>query len=223
MDWPDAPAPDSAARPGRRGRRSRLWVVPAQAPPPADESARLGGAAAADTIPGAHNGALFDWERQLPEWSCAESAAEAAAVPAQPAPDRSRRRPVHPDPEPARASRAPATALAAAVRVWSDRLTRRGRIVVGTAASVLATAALVALATAAATAGAAASGAAPESALREEPPSTVVVRDGDTLWDIAERVRPGDDPRSTVHRIVRVNGLGESELEPGQELEMPDF
>ncbi|WP_052809859.1 LysM peptidoglycan-binding domain-containing protein [Streptomonospora alba] len=219
MTWPDTPAPEG---PDRRRRRARLSVVPAQAPSAAAPARGSESASAATTaMPGAHNGALFDWAEQLPEWSRAAAAPRTAH----------RSRTAYPAPESAAAARAAVPAftaaaapvLTAAVQVWNDRLTRRGRMVVGAAASVLATAVLASLVMAATTGGASASGAPAESAIREEAPSTVVVRDGDTLWEIAERVRPADDPRSTVHEIVRENGLGESELEPGQELVMPDF
>ncbi|WP_207391331.1 LysM peptidoglycan-binding domain-containing protein [Streptomonospora litoralis] len=207
VPWADAP---DAAPLDRRARRSRLTVVPSDPPtpePPA-ESAPAGAAAvpAESAVPGAHDGALFDWARQIPEW---RSAAPAPAA---------RRRP----PQAAPRLRTSAAPRSAALELWHDRLTRRGRVVALTVATVLATGVLAGLFVAVATGGASASGAPTESALTEAP-STVVVRDGDTLWEIAQRVRPGDDPRSTVHEIVRVNSLSESELEPGQELVMPDF
>jgi LysM repeat protein len=50
---------------------------------------------------------------------------------------------------------------------------------------------------------------------------TYVVRPGDTLWSIAERLRPGEDPRPLVDAIQRANGVSAGELVPGQSLEIP--
>lgn len=35
---------------------------------------------------------------------------------------------------------------------------------------------------------------------------TYVVQPGDTLWDIAEKAKPGKDPRKMVGRLVKANG-----------------
>jgi nucleoid-associated protein YgaU len=48
-----------------------------------------------------------------------------------------------------------------------------------------------------------------------------VVRAGETLWSIAERVAPGEDPRVVVDRIVRVNRVDPGGLVPGQALVIP--
>lgn len=48
-----------------------------------------------------------------------------------------------------------------------------------------------------------------------------VVRSGDTLWSIAGRVAPGQDPRATVDSIARTNHLDPGALVPGQTLEIP--
>jgi len=50
----------------------------------------------------------------------------------------------------------------------------------------------------------------------------VVVRTGDTLWSIAERARPGTDPRATIAEIERVNAsVDPGGLVPGQSLVVP--
>jgi len=50
----------------------------------------------------------------------------------------------------------------------------------------------------------------------------VVVQAGDTLWDLAKAHGPaGVDPRRTVDRIRRVNGLTTARIHPGQELLIP--
>lgn len=50
----------------------------------------------------------------------------------------------------------------------------------------------------------------------------VVVRDGDTLWQIARRyAEPGADPRRLVEQIRAVNGLETAVLRPGQVLKVP--
>jgi len=48
-----------------------------------------------------------------------------------------------------------------------------------------------------------------------------VVRPGDSVWDIAERVSPGTDPRPLVDAIVEANRLDPSSLTPGQTLLIP--
>jgi nucleoid-associated protein YgaU len=49
----------------------------------------------------------------------------------------------------------------------------------------------------------------------------VVVRPGDTLWDIAMRFEPGSDPREVVARIVEANHLDGAQIAPGQPLTLP--
>jgi LysM domain len=53
------------------------------------------------------------------------------------------------------------------------------------------------------------------------PVQQVVVREGDTLWSIAVRVRPAEDPRATVEAIVSSNGVEAGSLVPGQSLAVP--
>jgi len=55
------------------------------------------------------------------------------------------------------------------------------------------------------------------------PPAVeIVVRAGDTLWDIAvEHSLPGSDPRRTVAEIVELNGLESSAIRPGDRLVLP--
>jgi LysM repeat protein len=88
------------------------------------------------------------------------------------------------------------------------RLTRRG-LVAAVATTVLL--ALVMLAVARMSAPHAAP--APAAA-----PGVVTVQSGDTLWSIAQRVAPGDDPRAVVARLEHVNHLGTLALRPGQTL-----
>lgn len=49
----------------------------------------------------------------------------------------------------------------------------------------------------------------------------VTVQPGDTLWAIAERVRPGADPRATIARIKDMNGLTSGAAQAGQVLLVP--
>ena len=50
----------------------------------------------------------------------------------------------------------------------------------------------------------------------------VVVRAGDTLWSIAQRVRPDADPRATIAEIERVNAsVDPGAIVPGQSLVVP--
>lgn len=48
---------------------------------------------------------------------------------------------------------------------------------------------------------------------------TVVVRPGDTLWDIARRIAPNDDPRPIVDALTEANGSGA--VTPGEILQLP--
>ncbi len=51
---------------------------------------------------------------------------------------------------------------------------------------------------------------------------TVVVRPGDTLWDIAAAALPSADPRSTINVIEDLNGLDAADgITPGLQLVVP--
>ncbi|MFI5100745.1 MAG: LysM peptidoglycan-binding domain-containing protein [Actinomycetes bacterium] len=49
----------------------------------------------------------------------------------------------------------------------------------------------------------------------------VTVQPGQTLWQIALRVAPSDDPRDTVDRIRSLNGIGGATVQVGQRLIVP--
>jgi Tfp pilus assembly protein FimV len=49
----------------------------------------------------------------------------------------------------------------------------------------------------------------------------VVVQAGDTLWSIAQRVRPGDDPRVVAGEITAANGVQPGVLAVGSSLVVP--
>ncbi len=51
--------------------------------------------------------------------------------------------------------------------------------------------------------------------------SAYVVQAGDTLWSIAERLSPGEDPRPLVDALTDVNGLDPGALVPGQAIMVP--
>lgn len=95
------------------------------------------------------------------------------------------------------------------------RITRRGRL----ALSVAVTAGLLAVGIVAQ--GAPVHGGPPLGAVAPGPVATVVVQPGDTVWAIAMWADPQADPRSTVARIVDLNGLAGATVRPGQTLRLP--
>ena len=96
------------------------------------------------------------------------------------------------------------------------RLTRRGRVVFTTLGAVP----LVAWAFVAVLgAGGAAADAGSDLGARTF--EYVTVHQGDSLWAIAESIAPDDDPRAVIDEIVRLNGLDDVIVEPGQRLALP--
>lgn len=57
------------------------------------------------------------------------------------------------------------------------------------------------------------------SAAAESMPGGVVVRPGDTLWSIATRLAPDDDPRPLVDALT--DALGSTALQPGERIRIP--
>ncbi len=55
--------------------------------------------------------------------------------------------------------------------------------------------------------------------LRDVDAVVVLVEPGDTLWEIARRLRPDGDHRSLVHQLSR--SVGESALKVGDEIRVP--
>ena len=51
--------------------------------------------------------------------------------------------------------------------------------------------------------------------------TVIVVKHGETLWDIAQAVDPQGDTRDTVVRIMELNSLTSSSVDAGQRLEIP--
>lgn len=92
------------------------------------------------------------------------------------------------------------------------RITRRGRVVLGTflALPVLLVSLLLA-----------SPGAVAESTEVGNDFDYVTVLSGDTLWTIAKSVNPHADPRDVVAQIMKLNQLASGALQPGQELALP--
>jgi Tfp pilus assembly protein FimV len=91
------------------------------------------------------------------------------------------------------------------------RLTRRGRVLVRALAIILVVAVFLLVAPGLAR------GVGPD---RPAPRVTYVVEPGDTLWSIARRVAPGQDPRPVVDGLIEANDL-HGGLQAGQELSIP--
>lgn len=91
------------------------------------------------------------------------------------------------------------------------RLTRRGRMLVRVLALALVVAVFLLVAPGLAR------GDGPE---RPAPVVAYVVEDGDTLWSIAQRMAPGQDPRPVVDGLIEANDVRDG-LQVGQELSIP--
>lgn len=90
--------------------------------------------------------------------------------------------------------------------VSSPRLTRRGRLVVLTAAALGLIGAMSAI------------GNVQAGASDNQPSQIVVVQPGESLWTIAQTVAPQSDPRAIVAELKRRNGLTSSVVQVGQAL-----
>jgi LysM repeat protein len=53
------------------------------------------------------------------------------------------------------------------------------------------------------------------------PVRSIQVHAGDTLWAIAQDLRPGKDRRETVYELMTFNHLSSPEIVPGQTLHFP--
>jgi hypothetical protein len=50
---------------------------------------------------------------------------------------------------------------------------------------------------------------------------TTTVMPGETLWGVAKRIAPGQDPRPVIEQIRSLNGLPDAGLRAGQQLLLP--
>ena len=114
---------------------------------------------------------------------------------------------------PVRLAAAPARQTTATVPT-PVRLTRLGRAVLGLAAVLLGLAVAVTAATMAVRHGR------PVPALPASAPAVVVVKPGDTLWEIARRFAPQRDPRDVVAELRRLNALPSADVRAGQQLRL---
>ena len=110
--------------------------------------------------------------------------------------------------------RAPRRVLVGSQSTTGVQLTRRGRIALLMALTVLALVIGAVLQAAGAPAEAAPDGSGAVT-------RTVTVQPGETLWQIAREVRPNADPRETVARIQDLNGLTTATVWAGQPLIVP--
>lgn len=92
------------------------------------------------------------------------------------------------------------------------RLTRRGRLVVVTG--------LVLLLFAAFSLGRSGAEGATEAQRGPQVEQTTVMP-GETLWGVATRIAPGQDPRPVIEQIRRLNDLPGAHLRAGQQLLLP--
>lgn len=103
---------------------------------------------------------------------------------------------------------------AAATRPAPMRLTRRGRILVGTlvALPIIVGAYFI---------GMGSSSAGADSVQSTVSFETVTVMPGDTLWSIAQSVAPNADAQAVIAAIEELNQLETLTLQPGQKLAIP--
>lgn len=113
---------------------------------------------------------------------------------------------------PARQGRRASRPRAAVTPRTQLRLTRRGRLVALLVVLGLAVALLVGMGRAVG---------ASTSAPGAPALTSVVVAPGQTLWEIALKVAPADDPRDTVIRLEQLNGLDSAAVRAGQTLLVP--
>jgi hypothetical protein len=106
----------------------------------------------------------------------------------------------------------PTRAVAAQPLSGRLRVTRRGRLVL-----VLLAVALLFVGVSIGRAGSQA------ATVRETGPALeqVTVQPGETLWGVAQRIAPDNDPREVVSQIRRLNNLHGSTLQAGQQLLLP--
>ena len=105
----------------------------------------------------------------------------------------------------------PALRLAAAPEART-RLTRRGRVVLVLLGALV----LLAAVSVGRTGSQAATAVDNGPALRQ-----TTVQPGETLWAVAQRIAPKNDPREVVDQIRRINHLPTSGLQAGQQLLLP--
>ena len=106
----------------------------------------------------------------------------------------------------------PATRPRAAAPSGDLRLTRRGRLVDVLVFLTVLLGVLLALG---------GYSAASDASSPVAPARTVVVQEGDTLWEIASRAADGRDVREVVHELEELNALSGPELVEGQRLTVP--
>jgi hypothetical protein len=94
------------------------------------------------------------------------------------------------------------------------RITRRGR-------AVLTLLIAIPLAIGAAVTGVGAIGAAAGTHSGSTSFQYVTVEPGESLWQVAQSVAPGADPRDVVADILNLNDLSSGEVQPGQRLAIP--
>ncbi|MBF4633802.1 LysM peptidoglycan-binding domain-containing protein [Agreia pratensis] len=99
------------------------------------------------------------------------------------------------------------------------RITRRGRVVLASLASIPVVACVTAMALFGANS-AVADGTASSSASQTF--DYVTVQAGETLWGLAEEIAPSADPRDVIADIVSLNQLPSAEVQPGQRLAVPN-
>lgn len=96
------------------------------------------------------------------------------------------------------------------------RLTRRGRLVLVATAAVPLVAAALWFGLSSGTAAAVDHSTTPAAGLQH-----VTVTPGESLWQIAQKIAPNDDPRDVIDALVDMNGLQSSVVTPGETLAVP--
>lgn len=103
---------------------------------------------------------------------------------------------------------------AAATRPAPMRLTRRGRIVVGTLVALPIVVGAYFIGMGSSSAGA-------DSVQSVTNFETVTVMPGDTLWSIAQNIAPNADAQVVIAAIEELNQLDTLTVQPGQQLAIP--